>query len=103
MLDRLPRGGLCAGVSTRIFFPDDDETPDPRALALCARCPIREDCLEWALTHDEVGIWGGLTDPQRVAINRRRHRVRCPGCTSDSVMSDGHTEICLACGLSWKI
>ncbi len=32
------------------------------AKAVCARCPVREDCLEWALlprsTPIESGIWG---------------------------------------------
>lgn len=33
---------------------------------LCAACPVREGCLEYALEHDEKdGIWGGLTPEER--------------------------------------
>ena len=95
------RRGACRGINRDIFFPDD--IPDPRALALCHRCPVKEACLDWALSHDEVGIWGGLTDEQRTAINRRRHRVRCPDCRSDNVAELDRSEICLSCGLSWPV
>ena len=37
-----------------------------RAISLCNRCPVRTDCLAYAMGHPEVeGIWGGLTRPQR--------------------------------------
>lgn len=100
----LPRlDGLCRGVSTNLFFPDEFELPSPRALRLCARCPIREACLQWAIEHDEIGIWGGTTDGDRQKMTRQRHRVKCPGCLSHDVVEDVHCEICLACGVSWPV
>lgn len=94
-------GALCRGETTSRFFPEDFELPDPGALALCRRCPVREACLQWALEHEEVGIWGGLTDSQRRAINVTRSRIRCPDCRSLEVSQQGRFEVCLSCGLSW--
>lgn len=42
-----------------------------RALALCANCPVRVDCLEYGL-HDQHGIWGGLTPNERQTERERR-------------------------------
>lgn len=37
-----------------------------RAKAVCATCPVRADCLQHALDHDErYGIWGGMTGRER--------------------------------------
>ena len=36
------------------------------AKSLCAECPIRKDCLEYAVeAQEEWGIWGGLTSRER--------------------------------------
>lgn len=58
-----------------MFFPE--WPPDPssvtRALAICDRCEVREECLGLALTHstrDDAGIWGGTTEAER---DRLRH------------------------------
>jgi hypothetical protein len=32
---------------------------DAAALAHCRRCPVTARCLEEALTHDVMGVWGG--------------------------------------------
>lgn len=32
---------------------------------LCRECPVREQCLAWAMTHPEVGIWGETSPHQR--------------------------------------
>ena len=34
----------------------------------CAECFIRFDCLNYALTRDETGVWGGLTQEERTAL-----------------------------------
>jgi hypothetical protein len=96
-------GALCRGETTSRFFPEDFESPDPGAIALCHICPVREKCLEWALSHEEVGIWGGLTDAQRKQITTQRSRVKCPDCRSLEVVDQGSHEFCLGCGLSWPI
>ena len=44
------------------------------AIAVCARCPVRPDCLELSLRHafgiGAHGVWGGLVEEERRAIRR---------------------------------
>lgn len=42
-----------------------------QARDICRRCPEIRDCLAWAITHDEAGLWAGTTDEQRSALKRR--------------------------------
>lgn len=61
----------CRGADPALFFPgpDDDETI---ALGICARCPVRQPCLEYALeARERFGIWGGTTERQRRRLIRR--------------------------------
>jgi WhiB family redox-sensing transcriptional regulator len=94
----------CAGMNRDIFFPEYTFLTDPAAIAACQRCEVKEQCRDWAFATDqEFGIWGGLNQDQRAAVDRTRSRVKCPDCRSDRVMEDGRTEVCLSCGLSWAI
>jgi len=49
-----------------------------RAIAVCAGCPVRADCLELSLRHSSGigahGVWGGLVAEERRALRRRRLR-----------------------------
>jgi hypothetical protein len=90
-LPNLPRAA-CRNADPEIFFPAwDTHRPTKRerqqALAeangFCGICPERLKCLRWALDNDAQGIWGGTTDDQRRAIQKkpltqeqRRRRVR---------------------------
>ena len=69
--------GRCRGVDPGVFHPEeDDEVAEARAKAVCAECPVREACLEHALTHRErLGVWGGLSQRERRRVLRRRRRV----------------------------
>jgi WhiB family redox-sensing transcriptional regulator len=62
---------LCAQVDNDIFFPDKGEsTRAPKSI--CAACPVRNECLEYALTHNErYGVWGGLSERERRQLRRR--------------------------------
>jgi len=49
------------------------EWREATAKAICARCPVRDSCLAYALdTRQEFGIWGGLNEDERRAILRRQ-------------------------------
>ena len=51
-----------------VFFPGRGETAGPARQA-CAQCPVRLQCLEFAVSNRIVyGIWGGLTGPERRAL-----------------------------------
>jgi WhiB family redox-sensing transcriptional regulator len=69
-------------ADTADWYPSrgDWDTPAVRqALAICSTCPVRDDCLDLALTqpaHDDVGIWGGLSERARRRLRRDRARAR---------------------------
>jgi Transcription factor WhiB len=67
----------CAGLASSaedIFF-DGTAEADRLALAVCATCRVRADCLAYAVTTgQEYGIWGGRTQQEirrLVALERR--------------------------------
>ena len=75
MYDSWSARAACHGLDPRIFFPADDDEAGP-ALAICARCPVREPCLEYALGERErEGVWGGCTERERRRLIRRRRRT----------------------------
>lgn len=55
----------CKDAEPELFFPATYE--DSReAVAICNSCPVRIDCLEYALeARERFGIWGGMTPKQR--------------------------------------
>ena len=63
---------LCAQTDPEAFFPEKGgSTRD--AKRICSGCPVRDECLQYALEHDErFGIWGGLSERER---RRRRRRA----------------------------
>ena len=62
----------CRDADTELFFPESDADAGP-ALAICATCPVREACLDFALaTNQADGIWGGATEAERRRLRRRR-------------------------------
>ena len=49
----------------------DDQMDE--ALTYCNRCPVKDDCLRWALESGEAwGIWGGVR-LEDVPLQKRRH------------------------------
>jgi WhiB family redox-sensing transcriptional regulator len=64
----------CKGVDPDVFFPPPGDTAgEDRAKAICARCPARPGCLDFALaTQAEFGVWGGLTETERRVLGSRR-------------------------------
>jgi WhiB family redox-sensing transcriptional regulator len=55
----------CRGADLQVFFPGRGEPAGP-ARQICAECPVRQPCLDYALRHAIThGIWGGLTERDR--------------------------------------
>ncbi len=58
----------CRNVDSATFFdaaPGDEEA-ERSAKRICARCPVRLECLTLALSDSRLsGIWGGLTARER--------------------------------------
>jgi WhiB family redox-sensing transcriptional regulator len=66
----------CRGVDPEVFYPvSDDDDAAEEAQSICALCPVREACLEYALTaREKEGVWGGLTERERRRVLRRRRK-----------------------------
>lgn len=66
---RAPRldGALCAQTDPELFHPEKGRSDQIRkAKAICGRCPVQPECLEWALDNRTVtGILGGTTYSER--------------------------------------
>jgi WhiB family redox-sensing transcriptional regulator len=55
----------CHGIDLDLFYPERGQPAGP-ARQVCARCPVRQPCLEYALSNRITsGIWGGLTERER--------------------------------------
>lgn len=71
---------LCRGANADLFFAphhvekkEDREAREAQAKAVCARCPVRRECLDFALAVREPhGIWGGLNEIERRRVLQRR-------------------------------
>ena len=64
---------LCAEIPGDVFFPDETGGAAVRAAKrICAGCPVRAECLNFALTADEnpPGVWGGTSVLERRRIRR---------------------------------
>lgn len=104
----LPRWELraCKNVDPEVFWLDADseaDLPNVTAYMTCMRCEILVSCLDWAMQHEKFGVWGGTTPRQRQKLARGIERVSCPGCFGTSILEEPGAEVCLGCGLSWKI
>jgi WhiB family redox-sensing transcriptional regulator len=64
----------CADVDTDLFFPErgEDQTA---AKAICATCPVRAECLAYALETGDPGIWGGTSERQRKQIKAANNPI----------------------------
>jgi WhiB family transcriptional regulator, redox-sensing transcriptional regulator len=72
--------GACLSADPDLFFPISAMGPADkqitRAKMICARCVVRQECLDFALTHDQThGIWGGTTAEERQRARRRKRRA----------------------------
>jgi WhiB family redox-sensing transcriptional regulator len=75
----------CRGMNPSLFIPEQgDAVGARRAKAVCATCPVSDDCLEFALRkHGNVdgglsfieGIYGGTNSLDRRVIRQERERA----------------------------
>jgi WhiB family redox-sensing transcriptional regulator len=64
--------GNCADKPPSLFFPSDGVGVDV-ARKVCADCPVKSPCLEYALEHRiDHGVWGGTSERERRRILRSR-------------------------------
>lgn len=90
----------CRGLNPELFHPQPGESSD-QAKAVCAGCPVRTECLDYAMAHYELfGVWGGTSQKQRSQLRRRGPRINAVRCGTRSgyvTHQDRHEAICDAC------
>jgi len=58
----------CRGTDLGVFFPERGESAEA-ARQVCAQCPVRQACLDYAISNRiAYGVWGGLTERERRAL-----------------------------------
>lgn len=70
-------------IDPELFWPVAEDGNVHRAQvhaakAVCAKCPVRAECLAWALVVLPYGIAGGHTANERAEMLRRRRTVKTP-------------------------
>ncbi|UFQ14314.1 MULTISPECIES: WhiB family transcriptional regulator [Streptomyces] len=70
----------CVDEDPELFFPVGTTGPALRDLAaaksVCARCPVRGECLSWALrTGQAAGVWGGTCEEERAVLRGETRRT----------------------------
>jgi WhiB family transcriptional regulator, redox-sensing transcriptional regulator len=61
---------LCTRTDPELFFPPKGN-PGTEAKQICASCPVRGECLAYAIEADEeFGIWGGLNRAERLRVRQ---------------------------------
>jgi len=68
---------LCRDTDPELFFPVGTTgtalVQIDRARQVCGECPVRIECLDFALdTNQDSGVWGGLSEEERRVIRRQR-------------------------------
>jgi WhiB family redox-sensing transcriptional regulator len=68
----------CHQVDPELFYSEKDQGI-AEAKALCGGCPVRNKCLDGALSRQEpCGVWGGQLIEDGVIIERKRRAGRPP-------------------------
>ena len=62
----------CQYTDPEAFYPEKGGSTR-EAKKVCRGCPVRTECLEYALDNDEkFGIWGGMSERERRLLKRRQ-------------------------------
>lgn len=102
---------LCAETDPEAFFPEKGASTR-EAKQICARCPVRAECLDGAIERGEkFGIWGGLTTQQRQKLRARHYAEREAArrveraAEAQQLFAAGHTrtEICRRLGTNYTV
>jgi len=66
--------GKCWDMDPAIFFPSDS-IGVAEAQRICAECPVKATCLEYALGNRIAhGVWGGTSERARQRLLRQRKK-----------------------------
>lgn len=105
----------CREVDPEVFFPAGGGGVE-HAKRVCARCPVRLHCRDFALkTRQEYGVWGGMSEearrlawrrdnPPLVFANRRPRKdgVKCGTAQGFARHKRLHEAVCDPCK-AWEV
>jgi WhiB family redox-sensing transcriptional regulator len=75
--------GRCRDMPVETFFPSDGAGVEA-ARRICAACPVKEPCREYALANRIAqGVWGGTSERQRRRLVRSRRKQSNPMSRAD--------------------
>ena len=71
----------CLQEEPELFFPigtaRETLAQTEQAKAICRNCKVVDTCLSWAMeSHQDSGVWGGLSEAERRALKRHSARAR---------------------------
>lgn len=78
----------CRDEDPELFWPVGNSGPAAlqirEAKSVCRRCPVKNQCLSWALeSGQDAGIWGAMSEDERRSLKRRNARTRARGNDKD--------------------
>lgn len=69
----------CRGLAPTIFFPTHRDEEDQAIVEHCVNCPVRLECLEYALAFRQTeGVWGALSAANRRTVLTKHLRPQLP-------------------------
>jgi WhiB family transcriptional regulator, redox-sensing transcriptional regulator len=73
----------CLTADPELFFPLSSMGPSlgqlTEAKKVCSRCPVQAECLDFALSTNQMhGVWGGTSEDERRHLVAARTRGRRP-------------------------
>lgn len=72
----------CTYDDRHLFFSENEsrrlaaQLAEQEAKAICMRCPVQVECLDYAFQGDMWGIWGGTTRVERDKMRKRSATTR---------------------------
>jgi len=84
--------GKCREIPPSTFFPSDGVGVE-MARRICAECPVKAPCLEYALQNRiDHGVWGGASERERRRIARRRRLSSSPTASTSTAATTSATS-----------
>ena len=63
----------CLSTDPEAFFPTDlliGQAVRPLR-RICGKCPLINECADWAIRHESHGFWGGMTPSERQRYRKK--------------------------------
>lgn len=71
----------CAGTDTEMWFVEDNKRDYSEVNLLkriCAGCPVKQQCLEYALHNSVQGFWAGTVPRHRNRLRKKLNIIPTP-------------------------